>query len=315
MGWMEFLFLFLGLAGLWIGSELTIHGALDIAERYKISRLFIGLTILALGTDLPELFIVITAALQRIQGIETSDLIIGETLGTTISQISLVLGVASLFGVLILTKRELLRDGLMMVGSVILLFIISSDGEITRADGIILFLVYVFYFISIFREEQIYDKIKRAPQIHFLWAVLSVISGFIILIIGSQWTVENALLVSERFGIEQYVIGILAVGLGTSLPELATSITALRKNAGTMAAGNILGSNIFDALFAIGVASAISGFTVRDELLFIDFPILIAVSLLVLVLFRRTMRMGKKEGSLLIAVYILYFIVRAIGIL
>lgn len=308
---MEVLFLIVGLGMLWLGSELTIRGALDIAERHKISQLFIGLTILAFGTDLPELFIDVTAALQRLQGIETSDLIVGETIGTTIGQIALALGVASLFGTILITKRELIRDGLTMLGAIVLMFVVSLDGNISSIDGLIFVIVYLLYFVSLFREEKLYEKIKRAPELHLFWAIISVIAGFIMLIIGSNLTVENALLVSERWGIAQQMVGILIVGLGTSLPELATSITAVRRGAGTMAAGNLIGSNIFDILFTIGSSALIAGYSVSSELLWIDMPVLFGISIVILLLFRQGMRFSQRDGFVALALYAAYFIVRA----
>jgi cation:H+ antiporter len=310
---MEFIFLIIGLGALWLGSEFTISGALNIAERHKISHLFIGLTILALGTDLPELFIDVNAAIDRLQGIETSGLIIGETIGTTLVQISLILGITTLFGTLLITKRELVRDGIMMIVSVLFIFIVGLDGEISRGEGVIFILTYIFYFITLFREEQLFEKIKKAPPWNFVWAILSMIGGFIFLIIGSDLTVENALILSEKWGMAQYAIGLLIVGLGTSLPELATSITAIRKKAGTMAVGNIIGSNIFDTLFTLGIGSAISGFLFEKQILYFDVPVLFIVSILALFLFKKTMHLGRKQGMILIAVYGLYFIVRLSG--
>lgn len=311
---MEFLFLVLGLAGLWLGSELTIRGALDIAERHKISQLFIGLTILALGTDLPELFINIGASIQRLQGTETSGLIIGETIGTSMGQFGFVLGVATFFGTIVMTKREFVRDGMTMLGAILLLFIVGQDGELSRIDGAIFIVIYVLYFISLFREEKLFNKLQRAPQLHLFWAIVSLLGGFVLLIAGSQMTIDNALLVSERFGIAQHVVGILIVGLGTSLPELATAITAVRKGAGTMAAGNLIGSNIFDILVTLGIGSMISGFAVDRHLLYFDVPVLFFFSFAVLMLFRRKMRFDRMEGFIALGMYFAYFAVRALDL-
>lgn len=310
---MEFIFLIAGLIGLWLGAELAISGAINIAERYKISHVFLGLTILALGTDLPELFIDVSAAIRKLQGFDTSGLIVGETIGTCLSQITLVLGVAGFFGYYVISKRALLRDGFMLLASVVFLFVAGIDGEISQTDGVILMLFYGVYFFTLLREEKLFEKM-RAPQYNLLWAILSMISGFVLLVIASTLTIDNALILSEKFGIAQHLVGLLIVGLGTSLPELATDITAIRKGAGTMAAGNILGSNIFDALFTLGLGSAIAGFSVSSELLYYDLPLLFVVSLFVLSLFYFKKRIGKKTGAVLIGVYALYFITRVFGI-
>ena len=181
---LEIILLILGLVGLVLGAELILKGALNIAEHYKISHLFIGLTILAVGTDLPELFISITGAIHRLGGVETSGLIVGESIGSCFGQIALVLGIAGLFGTLILTKRELIRDGLMMLGSVALLFLVSIDGKITRAEGVMFIIIYIFYFVVLQKEEKLHEKVKRAPSMHLQWDVSSLIGGFIILAIS-----------------------------------------------------------------------------------------------------------------------------------
>ena len=144
----ELVYLILGIIGLWIGAELTTRGSISIAKKLKISYTFIGLTILAIGTDLPELFINVTAALQKLQGIDTSGLIIGETVGTVISQTTFILGLVGLFGLVVIVKREFLRDGLIMIGAAAVMFLMSMDGQISMMDGLILLIMYIFYFMT-----------------------------------------------------------------------------------------------------------------------------------------------------------------------
>jgi cation:H+ antiporter len=306
--------LILGLVGLWFGAELTIRAALNIAEHYKLSHLFIGLTILALGTDLPELFIDTAGAIQRLAGVETSGLIVGETIGTCFAQIGLVLGIIGLFCTLTITKRQLVRDGFMMVGSVVLLFLVGLDGKISRVDGILFMVVYIFYFLSLFREEKVREKIHRAPKLHPFWAVFSLIVGFALLGYFSNMTVQNGVLVGQIWGISQSLIGIVILGLGTSLPELSVSIAAIRNGATKMAVGNLIGSNIFDMLFTLGFASAISGFVINEALLNFDIPALLGMSLIVLFLFRTRMRLCKKEAIVLLLFFFAYIGFKLSGI-
>lgn len=307
---MEILFLLLGLGALLLGSELMINGALDIAQRHKVSQLFIGLTILAFGTDLPELFVVISGSLHRLQGTETSGLIVGEAIGTVFGQMAFVLGVATFFGAMAITKRELVRDGITMLGSLVLLFIVSLDGSISRIDGAIFLVVYGLYFLTLFREEKLFNKLSFGQKGHALWAIVSIISGIVLLLIGSNLTVENALLLSEMFGVEQELIGILVVGLSTSLPELMTSINAVRKGAGSMAAGNIIGSNVFDILVTLGIGSLISEFTVSNDLLFFDLPFLFVTCIIALAFFRSERKVTHKEGLIVLTLYVVYYLIR-----
>ena len=307
---LEFIFLILGLLGLVIGSHLIIKGGLNIAEHYKISQFFIGLTIFAIGSDLPELFIDITGAIKKLNGFDTSELIIGETIGTCLGQIALTLGIVGLFSTLTLKKRELQRDGLLMVGSVALLFFLGFDGEISKNDGIILILTFLIYFISLFREEKIYEKIQITSKIHLTWAIFSIIGGFAILIYSSSIVVDNALILATIWGVSQSIIGIFIVGLGTSLPEMVISLSALRKRAFRLSVGNLIGSNIFDILFTLGISSAISGFIVDQKFLKFDIPFLFATSIIVLIFFGKRKKIDKKEAIALISIYITYVLIK-----
>lgn len=296
----------LSLAGLWLGAQLTIQAALDIADHYKLSQAFVGLTILALGTDLPELFINTAGAIDKVKGIETSNLILSQTLGTTISQISLMLGLAALSAVITISKKGLARDAFMLIGSVVLIFLIALDGVISQTDGWLLIVLYLFYIVSLLRTEKIFQKFKIAGKIHIFWTVISLLSGLVLLVFASNVTITNALLLSQQWGVSQFIIGIVLVGLGTSLPELAASLVAVKKGASAMATGNLIGSNIFDLLFALGVGASISGFTVNGSLLRYDIPILLALSIIVVFLFKSRKTLDKKEAIFLIAFYILY---------
>jgi len=307
---LELILLILGLLGLVIGSHLIIRGGLNIAEHYKISQFFIGLTIFAVGSDLPELFIGITGAIKKLNGFDTSELIIGEIIGSSLGQIALTLGIVGLFSTLTLKKRELQRDGLLMVGSVALLFFLGFDGEISRNDGIILVLTFIIYFISLFREEKIYEKIQRSPKMHFAWALFSIIGGFAILIYSSSVVVNNALELASLWGISQSIIGIFIIGLGTSLPEMVISLSALRKKAFSLSVGNLIGSNIFDILFTLGISSAISSFVMEKKFLRFDIPFLFVTSIIVLIFFGKRKKIDKKEAIALICIYAAYVLIK-----
>lgn len=304
------LFLLLGIAGLIIGTHLIITGALNIAEHFKLSRLFIGLTILAIGTDLPELVVNINGAIYRLSGIETSGLILGQTIGTGMAQIALTLGFIGLFSTsLFLRKKELIREGSMLIGSVALLFLLGADGQLTRFEGIIFMLVYGVYFIGLYLIEKGKEKeVKRAPHLNKGWAILSLIAGFAILIYCSNIVLNNAVSLAEMFAISQSLIGIAVVGLGTSLPEIILSIGAILKKAPRLSVGNLIGSNIFDILFTLGIGSAISGLALEKKLLFFDIPFLFVTSLIVLLFFIRRKKLTKKESIVLLGIYGIYIV-------
>ena len=304
----ELIYLVLGLFGLWIGAELTTRGAISIAKKLKISYMFIGLTILAIGTDLPELFIDLTAAIQKLQGVDTSGLILGETVGTVISQTTFILGLIGLFGLVVISKREFLRDGLIMIGSAAVFFLMSMDGQISMMDGVILVIIYAFYFMTVLREEKLHEKIRNNRGYGvMLWAAVSLIAGLFFLVFASKIVVENAVELANLWGISQTLVGLLIVGFGTSLPELSICVTAVRKKAGHLSIGNLIGSNIFDILFTLGISAVVAkGFSVTNSLVEFDIPFMIGVCVLAIFLLRTKMKLHKREAITLILVYAAY---------
>lgn len=305
----ELVYLILGLIGLWVGAELVTRGAINIAKRLHISHMFIGLTILAMGSDLPELFIDITAALQKLSGIaDPSGLIVGETVGTVISQTTFILGLVGMFGVVVISKREFLRDGLVMVGAAAVMLLMSLDGQISILDGMIMVIIYIFYFMTVAREEKITEKIRNQKGWGMLfWSIASLVAGFVFLIYGSKLVVDNAVLLAGIWGVSQTIIGLLIVGFGTSLPELSICANAIMKKAGGLSIGNLIGSNIFDILFTLGLSSVIAkGFNVNSTLLEFDIPVMIGVAVLAIFLLRTKMKLEKREAVTLILVYIGY---------
>jgi cation:H+ antiporter len=306
----EFLFIVLGLFGLWIGSQLVIKAAINIARHFRISDIFMGLTILAFGTDLPELTVVVTGSIHKLFIQDTSDLIIGEAIGTCFGQIGLALGIAGLFGVMLVKKSNLLRDGFMLVTSILLLFLAGLDGVLSRIEGVSFIVIYIFYFFLLFREERIKEKIQKSSEFHPFWSTISLIGGFAVIIISSNLTVESSVSLSETLGVSQSIIGIMLVGLGTSLPELAVAISAVREKANAMAVGNIIGSNIFDILLTLGIGATISTFNYNKDLLYYDTPALLIFTVAVLLLFRYKMRVTKKEAVVILAMYLSYIVLK-----
>ena len=306
----ELLILLIGLAGLMLGADLIIKAALKIAEHYKISHAFIGLTLLTLGTNLPELVISITGSIQRSMGTETSGLIIGDSIGSCFGQIGITMGIVGMFGVLTLTKHELSRDGVVMLVSVALLFLTGMDGTLSRTDGLIFIGAYAIYFFLLYREEEVHQKFRSAPPLHLLQTILTIAVGFVILIVSSYAVLDSALYLADIWGISQSFIGIVLIGLGTSLPELALSLSSIRKRAINLSVFNLIGSNIFDILFTLGVGSLISAFTVSEDLIRFDIPALFFISLIVVLFFRRHMQLKKNEAFVLILLYVIYIAVK-----
>lgn len=301
----------IGLVGLWLGTRWIINGAIEIAKRFNLSHSFVGVAILAVGTDLPEVFVSIKASMLQLRGIESSGIITGNAIGSGISQITFILGVAGLFLNFTLAKKDLLRDGIALLTSILLLFVFGIDGIVTRLEGWILLIAYLVYYLFLLKSqnENTNDN-SRSKEYSNSALAFFLLAGFSILIISSHLVVEHAMLLAEKWGVAQSFVGIAIIGLGTSLPELAVSVgAAIRKSAG-MSVGNIIGSNIFDGFIPIGIGGVISTTNMDSNLLKFDLPTLLAMTLLVLIFLRTKRGISKIEGISLIIIFLLYLAIK-----
>ena len=311
----EIFLILVGLTGLWLGTELVIKGAVNIAEYYNLSQVFIGLAILSIGTDLPEIVVAINASLHKVIGnTETSGIIIGNAIGSSFSQISVVLGSIGLLGYLTLTRRHLYEDGILLLGSVLLVILLGFDGKISRVDGIVLIVVYLIYYFRLFHKERIGKKVKNKSSIHIRKYILFLILGVIIVIFTSELVVDNSIRFAENFDVTQSFVGIIIIGLGTSLPELALSLNAIRKKASGLSVGNIIGSNIFDMLIPVGIGASISEIKIEKSLLTFDLPFLLILSFTVLFFFFKKKGLQRIEAVILISLFILYAALKIVGV-
>lgn len=309
-----FLILF-GLTGLWLGTELIIKGAVNIAKYYELSQVFIGLAILSISTDLPEIIIAINASLHSaIENTDTSGIIIGNAIGSSFIQISMVLGLVGLLGCLTFKKRHLYEVGIMLLGSVLLVTLLGIDGKITRVDGIVLIVVYLIYYFRLVQKERVAKKIKKKFSKQIKKDILFLIIGISIVIITSEIVVDNSISFAENFGIRQSFVGIIIIGLGTSLPELALAINAIRKKASGLSVGDLIGSNIFDMLIPVGVGASISELKIEKSLILFDLPFLLLLSFIVLFFFYKKKGLQKIEAFVLIGLFVLYAALKVVGV-
>lgn len=301
---MELLLVFAGLAGLWFGTKLAIQGAKELALRLNVSRTFIGLAVLAIGTDLPEIFVSISGTLKSLGGEDSSGVIAGNAIGSCIAQISIILGVASLFNPHALEHNKW-RDGTALLLSLLILIACAIDGVITRVEGLLLLLSYTGYFIFLMRQPGIavVTEKKSGPSYKI---VVNLIAGLAVLLFASHIVVENSMKLAEEWNVSQTFIGIILIGLGTSLPELAVALGAAFRKENGLSVGTLVGSNIFDALLPVGISSVVRPLTIHPEMITIDLPVLLGLSTLALVFliqgFNRT------KAMVLIASYFLYVV-------
>ncbi|MGD6801296.1 calcium/sodium antiporter [Rossellomorea vietnamensis] len=310
---MTYILLIIGFALLIKGADFFVEGSSNIAKALKVSPLLIGLTIVAFGTSSPEATVSIVAALEGNAGVA-----IGNVVGSNIFNITLVVGLTALINPLKVENETIRKEiPFTLVASITLLVLISdislqflNENFITRGDGIILllfFTIFLYYIFEVARKSRDTVKEKDAPSEPVSWgknAVLT-IAGLAAIIFGGDIVVNNATDIALSFGMSETLVGLTIVAVGTSLPELITSITAAIKKQTDIAIGNIVGSNIFNILFVLGAASVISPLAV-DSKIFIDVGLMIIFTIVLLVFSRTSFKVGKVEGIFLVIAYIVY---------
>ena len=303
-------FLLIGSVGLFYGSEWLIDGAKDIAKRLKISDLVIGLTIVSIGTSFPELVVGIISSLEG-----HADFVIGNVLGSNVANIGLALGLPALFYKMNFEYKNVISAFFYNMLACGVLFYIISDNQITSADAQILLFLFTIYIIASFLRPNITscgNELENDGEISLLKSFVRLFSGSIMLYAGSELFISNgaAPLVRE-FGFSEKAIGMTVVAMGTSLPELFVTIMALSKKEVGISLGNIIGSNIFNILFVLGVIGLINPLTVSN----VSFELLFGVGLLFLLAFLSFFYKGlnKVSGFLLVSIYILFLYLQFYG--
>jgi len=304
---MEFLALLAGLAGLWLGTEVTIRAAVAIAAQLGVSEFIIGAVLLSIGSDLPELMIAIRAAFETLQSAQASDIVVGSALGSALGQIGFVLGVAGLTASLALSRRLVFQHGGMLLGSLILLGLFGLDGRVSRIEGISLVTVYVIYLAILLADATAIARPSRhSGPVKPVVSLVYVLVGLAIVIASTELTVSSATRLASVLNLEQSFIAVIIIGLGSSLPELSISVGAAYKRRASMSVGNLIGSNIFDTLVPAGVAAAIVDLEFDPSMLRLEVPFLFILSVLVLILLTRSKGMQKKEATIVLGLYFGY---------
>ena len=309
MPWIDFTLLALSLAGLWVGTNISVNHAVSVAKHLGLSEFFIGLTIISIGTDLPEMVVSITGSVHRLKGEETSGLIIGNAIGSSLGQMGLALAIASFFYRMTLDRTDSIRDGTMLGVSTFVLMMLATDGVISRVEGVLLvviFLVYVALLLSQEKKKVLSKPRNPVPGYRTTWTILALLGGLAIVVIASEWTIKSALHIADYYHIRQSLIGIFIVGLGTSLPELAVSIGGIFKGSPGISGGTVIGSTIFDILVPIGMSAAIANLQFDKRIADFDIPAFLIIALLVFAFFLTRKGISKVEASIILVLYVLY---------
>lgn len=302
------------------GADILVDGSVSLATRYGISNLVIGLTIVGFGTSAPEL---IVNLLSSISG--NTDLAIGNIVGSNIANVFLILGICAILYPLTVQRNTVFKEipFSLLAGfiTVVLASDVFLDGNlgvtaniISRIDGIVLlsfFIIFMYYIVGIAKSgngttgEVVTEN--SVPKNSISKSILYIVLGLFALVVGGKWIVDGAVVIATMLGVSQAVIGLTIVAVGTSLPELATSVVAALKKETDIAVGNIVGSNIFNIFWILGLSAVISPLPLQADA-YIDFVFLIASSLFLFII----MFIGKRhtverwQGILFLAIYILY---------
>ncbi|MFB6232257.1 MAG: calcium/sodium antiporter [Salinibacter sp.] len=306
------LLFFVGLLVLYLGAEGLVQGASSIALQYGIRPVVVGLTVVALGTSMPEFLVNFFALFE-----EASSLAIGNIIGSNISNVALILGTSALALPMVVTPAILRREYPAMLGTMALFYIVALDGIVSSGDGVLMVLVlaglaaYVFYDARRTTQSAILEDVEEDlqtadPTMSGMMKGVYLIGGIAGLALGARLMVVNAVSIAKIMGVERVVIGLTIVAVGTSLPELAASMVGALRNESDLSVGNVMGSNILNVLFVVGTLSIADPIPVAPNTLAIHFPVMLGFCVLLLPLTWTTYRISRWKGGLMLTAFIGY---------
>lgn len=309
----DLLLIGIGTVGLYFGAEWLVRGASRLARAFGLSATVVGLTVVAFGTSMPEWVVGVFGGAQQ-----ASDLILGNVVGSNILNIALILGLTAIIFPIPVQMR-VVRDELpIMIIVMVAITLFALDGTVSRADGAIFLVGLVWYLWRVFaraedpesesefEQFEAADEMGAGPVIGWKRNAALTVVGLAVLLGGAHLMVDAAVDMARRIGISEVVIGLTIVALGTSLPELATGLVAAFRKQPDIAVGNVVGSNVFNGLAVLGTAGLIHPARVEASILSVDMPLMILLSLLLLPITRRHLRIERWEGGLLVGGYLIF---------
>ena len=301
-----------GIGALYFGAEWLIHGAANLASRFGVSPIVVGLTVVSIGTSAPELAVCLLAVAG-----DQPDLAVGNVLGSNLANLGLVLGLTALMNPLKVAARVVQREVPIMIGLTILLILPILDLEVSRGDGLVLVALLMAYLLFVLRSakdeppeivgefEGFVEGTEQDTPHMPIWKALGlIVVGVAGLLIGGRAIIGAATFLAAAAGIPDLYVGLTVVAIGTSLPELATSLVAAARNEADIAVGNAIGSNIFNIGAVLGITAVVQPIQVTPHVLRYEFPAVLLISLLVLPLARTSYTIQRAEGGLLFLSYV-----------
>ena len=309
--WLAILLLVIGFALLIWGADFFVDGASRVAARLKIPQIVIGLTIVAFGTSAPEAAVSISAGLKG-----SADLAVSNVVGSNILNIGIILGISALITPLAVQKATRKYEmPYVMIVTIILMLLGMFDGKLGWVDGLILWagmILFLVYLLNVAKkgkaeaqDEEQDEKKKKAPLI---WLIVKIIIGGVAIVLGSNFAVDGATAIATSVGWSERLIGLTIVSLGTSLPELVTSVIAAIKKNADIAIGNIVGSNIFNILFVLGTTALITPVAYTEAFIIDNIVAFVIAALLLVLVLNKDCKLKRVGGGILLASYVIYFV-------
>lgn len=300
---MQFILLLIGFIFLIKGADLFVEGSSSVAKKFNIPSMIIGLTIVAMGTSAPEAAVSITSSL-----IGQNDMSVANVVGSNIFNILMVLGISSLISKLPVSLNTIKKDTPFLIFAGVLLLIFILDLHISVFEGLVFLSIFTWFIYDMIKQaKNNSEESEEVTELSTIKTILYIIIGLVGIVFGGDLTVDAASTIATQFGLSQNLIGLTIVALGTSLPEFVTSIIATRKGETEIAIGNVIGSNIFNILLVLGIASVISPMTIGLEA-GIDVVFMIFVTILLFINMKKEKFILNKHGIVYIVIYISYII-------
>ena len=306
---MNYVWLVIGTGLLYIGGEGLVRGASALGRRFGVSPIIIGLTIVSLGTSSPELAATLAGVFQDVPAVA-----FGNVVGSNIANLGLVLGLTALIWPINVAAQFIKREMPFMLIVSAAMFVVVRDGEISRIEGAIFLIALLVYLRSLFNNQEkpeVEAEFERAlgdDQKSALWSLVAIVIGIALLVAGANYLIKGAVGIARTMGISERVIGLTMVAFGTSLPELASCMVAAIRREGDLVLGNLIGSNIFNILFILGVTATLRPFAVDTVAVRPDLIAMMAISILAWFLLRSGTRLARIEGAALAVSYLAYVI-------
>lgn len=314
---MPLVLLAVGLLGLWFGAERVVSSGKILAQRLGMSQLLVGLTIVSIGTSLPEIMVSLFSGLNG-----QADIAVGSMTGSCLAQITLILGIAGLIQNLHVREKAVRVDGMMLLIAIALFaFFLATGLRLERWEAILLMTLYIGYLVYSIRYEQlrfqamdrIFHLVVHNPpkKLPLPVRLLEMAVGVAIVAFSGHLVLENAVLIAQSSGLSDTFIGVMIVGVATGLPELSTAVVGYLKKAQGLSVGSLIGSNITDPMFSVSVGALVAGFDTDPSLLFFDIPFwFIATAIALLLLYDRQLSLSKQESLVLILIYGIFVITK-----